>query len=178
MNAPPDPTAAAPFELQADAQLVHLLADRFYEDHGIDLGDDRTALLRLLQAARSARRDLLAADHAEVSIPQIATDADGRPLSLTDTITRRDQRQAQANEDVWDTRDKLEAILFDQGMRPAPASSTPVVAYAAATAVARARSSLWSTWGRSIVARTSVAPAPKRNARVRAIVARSVGVVP
>jgi penicillin-binding protein 1A len=118
VNVPPN-LGTDPFELEADAQLVHLLADRFYEDEGVDLGDDRVALLRLLQAARSARRELATADHAEVSIPFIATGPRGQPLSLNDTITRRDQRQAQANEGFWDTLDKLEAILFEQGAQPA-----------------------------------------------------------
>ena len=46
----------------------------------------------------------------------------GRPLSLTDTVTRRDQRSAQANEEFWSTLDKLEAIMFEQGAQPAKAN--------------------------------------------------------
>ena len=151
MNAPPN-VSSDPFELEADAQLVHLLADRFYEDEGVDLTEDRLALLRLLQAARVARRDLLAGDVAVVDIPDIANDGPKGyrgPLTLKDTITRRDQRRAQDDENFWDTLDKLEAVLFDQGARPGAAqpaaASLEPAGYSTNLPVARRRFA-WTRW--------------------------------
>ncbi len=143
----PSDTSTDPFELEADAQLVHLLADRFYEDEGVDLTDDRLALLRLLQAARIARRDLAVQETADVAIPHIANDG-RRPLDLNDTITRRDQRRAQADENFWDTLDKLEAILFNQGARPGAAhqvSAPEPATYSTNLPVAKRRID-WTRW--------------------------------
>ncbi|MES2753120.1 MAG: PBP1A family penicillin-binding protein [Pseudomonadota bacterium] len=146
-----------PFELEADAPLVHLLLERFAEDEGIDLSDDRLALMRLLQAARAARADLGLHDVAEVTIPFLCNDAKGRPLSLQDTITRRDQRRAQADEGFWGTLDTLEAVLFDQGARPAPAPAaeplvltTPAGGYSTNLPVVRKS----RRWGRLLVRAT------------------------
>ena len=111
-------TTSDPFELEVDAQLVHLLVERFAEDEGYDLREDRLALLRLLQAAREARARLAVTESADVSIPFVCNDDKGRPLSLRDTITRRDLRRAQARDDFWDTLDRLQDVLMEGGARP------------------------------------------------------------
>ena len=148
MNAPPDGLGTDPFELEADAQLVHLLIARFEEDEGVDLSGDRLALLRLLQAAREARRELAVRDHAEVALPFICN-ANGRPRSLRDTITRRDQRQAQADDGFWDTLDQLQAILSEQGRTTVePVRADPVgpeTAYPANLPAER-RPRRWGRW--------------------------------
>ena len=98
MNANPQGLVTDPFELEADAQLVHLLADRFYDDTGLDPTDDRLALVRLMQAARQARRDLKAGDHATIEVPVVMRDGDGKALPFRDTLTRRDLKTLRAPE--------------------------------------------------------------------------------
>lgn len=136
MNVHPQGLVTDPFELEADAQLVHLLADRFYEDTGLDPTDDRMALVRLMQAARQARRELAVDDHATVDVPVVMRDGQGRALPFHDTLTRRDLKAAQGDDTYWDTHDKLQALFAEhrgqppraESAAPPPAAPAPVAA--------------------------------------------------
>ena len=136
MNATPQGLVTDPFELEADAQLVHLLADRFYDDTGLDPTDDKLALVRLMQAARQARRELKAGDTATVDVPVVMRDGDGKALPFRDTLTRRDLKTAQADDTYWDTHDKLQALFAEHRGQVPEAGPPPAAPAAPLTAAA------------------------------------------
>jgi len=55
-----------------DNRLVDWLADRFNEQHGIDLREDRMTLHRLKEAAESAKCELSFTDKVDITIPHIS----------------------------------------------------------------------------------------------------------
>jgi molecular chaperone DnaK len=72
-----------------DNALVDLLADRFKEDTGIDLRQDRMALQRLKEQAEKAKHELSSALETDINLPFIAADASG-PKHLETTVKRSD----------------------------------------------------------------------------------------
>jgi molecular chaperone DnaK len=72
-----------------DNALVDLLADRFKEDTGIDLRQDRMALQRLKEQAEKAKHELSSSLETDINLPFIAADASG-PKHLETTVKRSD----------------------------------------------------------------------------------------
>lgn len=72
-----------------DQKLIDLLAQEFYEEHGIDLRKDRMALQRLKEAAEKAKHELSSSLETEANIPFVATGKAG-PLHLQRAIKRSD----------------------------------------------------------------------------------------
>ena len=70
-----------------DQRVIDWLADKFQADNGIDLRKDAMALQRLKEAAENAKKELSAAQQANVNLPFITADATG-PKHLDYTITR------------------------------------------------------------------------------------------
>ncbi len=70
-----------------DQRVITWLADKFQSDNGIDLRKDAMALQRLKEAAENAKKELSAAQQANVNLPFITADATG-PKHLDYTITR------------------------------------------------------------------------------------------
>lgn len=70
-----------------DERVATHLADVFKREHGVDLKRDRTAMQRIREAAREAKKDLSALDTAHVNLPFLAQGAQG-PLHLETTLTR------------------------------------------------------------------------------------------
>ncbi len=70
-----------------DQRVITWLADKFQSDNGIDLRQDAMALQRLKEAAENAKKELSAAQQANVNLPFITADATG-PKHLDYTITR------------------------------------------------------------------------------------------
>jgi molecular chaperone DnaK len=70
-----------------DQRIVDWLADGFLKLHGIDLRRDRQALQRLLEVAEKAKQELSGTQRTQISLPFIATAAEG-PLHLETTIDR------------------------------------------------------------------------------------------
>ncbi len=70
-----------------DQRVINWLADKFQADNGIDLRKDAMALQRLKEAAENAKKELSAAQQANVNLPFITADATG-PKHLDYTITR------------------------------------------------------------------------------------------
>ena len=63
------------------------MADKFQQDNGIDLRKDPMALQRLKEAAENAKKELSAAQQADINLPFITADATG-PKHLNYTLTR------------------------------------------------------------------------------------------
>ena len=70
-----------------DQRVIDWLADKFQKDNGIDLRKDPMALQRLKEAAENAKKELSAAQQAQVNLPFITADASG-PKHLDYTLTR------------------------------------------------------------------------------------------
>ena len=70
-----------------DQRVIDWAADKFQQDNGIDLRKDPMALQRLKEAAENAKKELSAAQQADLNLPFITADASG-PKHLNYTLTR------------------------------------------------------------------------------------------
>ena len=70
-----------------DQRVIDWMADKFQQENGIDLRRDPMALQRLKDAAENAKKELSAAQQAEINLPFITADATG-PKHLNYTLTR------------------------------------------------------------------------------------------
>jgi len=70
-----------------DHAIIDWLAERFEDDHGIDLREDRQALQRLKDAAEEAKIELSSRKETEINLPFI-TATDGGPIHLEESLTR------------------------------------------------------------------------------------------
>jgi molecular chaperone DnaK len=70
-----------------DQRIVQWIIEEFKKDQGIDLGQDRSALQRLREAAEKAKIELSNVMETEVSLPFITADASG-PKHLQLKLTR------------------------------------------------------------------------------------------
>ncbi len=70
-----------------DQRIMEWLIAEFKKDQGIDLGNDKTALQRLKEAAEKAKVELSSVQQTEVNLPFITADASG-PKHLNITLTR------------------------------------------------------------------------------------------
>ncbi len=73
--------------MEFDARIGNLLAERFEEEHGVDLADDPNAQQRIRDAAESAKIALSSAQQTQVVLPFLAL-RDGQPLDLRATLGR------------------------------------------------------------------------------------------
>jgi molecular chaperone DnaK len=72
-----------------DAAVIDHLADGFLREHGVDLRKNRETLAKLAEAAQRAKHELSWSLSTEVHLPFLTT-AQGRPLHLQATVTRRE----------------------------------------------------------------------------------------
>ncbi|MCR5393073.1 MAG: molecular chaperone DnaK [Olsenella sp.] len=70
-----------------DQRVIDWAADKFQQENGIDLRKDPMALQRLKEAAENAKKELSAAQQADMNLPFITADATG-PKHLNYTLTR------------------------------------------------------------------------------------------
>ncbi|KZR64178.1 molecular chaperone DnaK [Prochlorococcus sp. MIT 1306] len=70
-----------------DQRIVDWLAEAFKTKHGLDLRRDRQALQRLIEAAEKAKQELSGVLSTPISLPFIATGADG-PLHIETSLDR------------------------------------------------------------------------------------------
>ena len=70
-----------------DQRVIDWAADKFQQENGIDLRKDPMALQRLKEAAENAKKELSAAQQADINLPFITADATG-PKHLNYTLTR------------------------------------------------------------------------------------------
>ncbi|WP_114992838.1 molecular chaperone DnaK [Synechococcus sp. UW179A] len=70
-----------------DQRIVDWLAEAFLKEHDVDLRRDRQALQRLTEAAEKAKQELSGVTSTPISLPFIATGADG-PLHIETTLDR------------------------------------------------------------------------------------------
>ena len=70
-----------------DQRVIDWMADKFQQENNIDLRKDPMALQRLKEAAENAKKELSAAQQADINLPFITADATG-PKHLNYTLTR------------------------------------------------------------------------------------------
>jgi len=99
-----------------DSALVTHLADRFQQDTGIDLRQDRGALQRLREQAEKAKHELSTSLETEINLPFLAADADG-PKHLVTTV-KRSEFEILVSELVDGTLEPCQRALNDAGLKP------------------------------------------------------------
>jgi len=70
-----------------DRAIVDYLADKFKEEHGIDLRENKKALQRLTEAAEKAKMELSSAMQTSIDLPYI-TVVNNEPKHIQETLTR------------------------------------------------------------------------------------------
>jgi molecular chaperone DnaK len=70
-----------------DDRLIDLLAEEFLAAHGQNLRKNPQTFERLKLAAENAKKQLSLEDTVQIEIPAITTDAEGRELSVSRTLT-------------------------------------------------------------------------------------------
>ena len=70
-----------------DQRVIDWMADKFQQEHGVDLRQDPMALQRLKEAAENAKKELSAAQQTTINLPFITMNQSG-PLHLNYTLTR------------------------------------------------------------------------------------------
>jgi len=100
------------------------LCSEFERDQGIDLRHDHMAMLRLIDAAETARVELSTVQQTEVNLPFITRDASG-PKHLTITLTR--SKLEQVNRILLDVTPLTIGIESPEGvMKPLIPRNTPI----------------------------------------------------
>jgi molecular chaperone DnaK len=97
-----------------DVRIMDHLADKFKQDNGIDLRNDRQALQRLKEVAEKAKIELSTTMQTEINLPYITADATG-PKHLVMTLTRAKLEQL-TGDLVERTVAPMKQALSDAGM--------------------------------------------------------------
>jgi molecular chaperone DnaK len=97
-----------------DEKVISWLAEKFKNNNGIDLSQDKMALQRLKEAAEKAKIELSSSTTATINLPYITAGAAG-PLHLDESLTRAQFEQLTA--DLMErARKPFEAVLKDSGI--------------------------------------------------------------
>ena len=99
-----------------DNAVLSYLADEFKTQSGIDLRNDKMAMMRLKDAAEKAKIELSNLFTTDISLPFIASDASG-PKHLQMTLTRTKLEQL-ALPIVQKVRDPILRVLTDAKLQP------------------------------------------------------------
>ena len=98
-----------------DKRVVDWVRDRFEQEQGIDLREDRVAMQRLREAAEQAKIELSTRLQTEINLPFIAMDGGG-PKHLNVTLTR--SKLEQLVEDLIErTVEPSRQALLDAGLK-------------------------------------------------------------
>ena len=97
-----------------DEKVISWLVEKFKNNNGIDLSQDKMALQRLKEAAEKAKIELSSSTTATINLPYITAGAAG-PLHLDESLTRAQFEQLTA--DLMErARKPFEAVLKDSGI--------------------------------------------------------------
>jgi len=99
-----------------DQRIIEWLIDEFYKETGIDLKKDRNALQRLKEAAEKAKKELSTLMETTISLPFIASDAQG-PKHLEKSLTRA-RLEAMSRDLIDRTIEICKKALQDANLRP------------------------------------------------------------
>lgn len=97
-----------------DQAIIDWLLERFKEEHGIDLREDRQALQRIRDAAEEAKKDLSSRKKTNINLPFIAASDETGPIHLEEELTR-DTFEDLTEDLVERTVDPTEQAMDDAG---------------------------------------------------------------
>jgi molecular chaperone DnaK len=109
-----------------DRRILDSLADRFLQEHEIDLRSDKLALQRLKEAAEKAKHELSSSLDTEINLPFIAQSARGEPLHIVKTMTRM-ELELLTFDLVEKTLEPCQKALGDAKLTPADIHSVILV---------------------------------------------------
>src|ERR671928_1768941 len=99
-----------------DDRIIGWMADKFKEETGIDLRQDRLALQRLKEAAERAKCDLSSVSETNINLPFIAADASG-PKHFSKSLTR-EVFEGLISDLVERTVEPCQKALWDAKLQP------------------------------------------------------------
>lgn len=100
-----------------DQRILDWLIDRFAQEYGMDLRQDRMALQRLKDASEKAKCELSHVLETEINLPFIISDAKGEPLHLQSLLSR--QKLEELTRDLVErTVDITKSALEEAQMKP------------------------------------------------------------
>jgi len=124
-----------------DQAIIDWICDKFKQDQGIDLKNDRMALQRLRESAERAKIELSTLMQTEINLPFITADASG-PKHLVETLQRSTMEQLvddlvkktivpckKAMEDAGVSKGEIAEIILVGGMTRMPAVQQAVEEY-------------------------------------------------
>lgn len=76
-----------------DQRITDWLTEKFQQEHGINLAQDRMAMQRMRDAAEKAKCELSTVLETEINLPFILSNARGEPLHLTKPLSRQQLEQ-------------------------------------------------------------------------------------
>ena len=116
-----------------DRRIIDWIADKFQQENGVDLRQDKMALQRLRDAAEQAKIELSSAQQTHINLPYITADASG-PKHIDYTLTRAEFERItsdllarcqppveQAMKDAKLTMDDIAQVLMVGGSSRMPA---------------------------------------------------------
>jgi len=109
-----------------DSRIMEWVLDEFYQEHGIDLREDKMAIQRLKDAAESAKISLSTVQETEINLPFIATDDKKQPLHIQKKISREDL-EGMVEDLIERTVDICARALRDANMKPEDLDSVLLV---------------------------------------------------
>jgi molecular chaperone DnaK len=99
-----------------DERIMDWMVDKFREDTGLDLRQDRLALQRLKEAAERAKCELSSVAETNINLPFIAADASG-PKHFNKVLTR-DEFETLVADLVEQTIEPCQKALWDAKLQP------------------------------------------------------------
>ncbi len=99
-----------------DERIINWMADKFREDTGLDLRQDRLALQRLKEAAERAKCELSSVTETNINLPFIAADASG-PKHFNQMLSREEFEKLVADL-VEQTIEPCQKALWDAKLQP------------------------------------------------------------
>lgn len=99
-----------------DERIMDWMVDKFREDTGLDLRQDRLALQRLKEAAERAKCELSSVTETNINLPFIAADASG-PKHFNKVLTR-DEFEKLVADLVEQTIEPCQKALWDAKLQP------------------------------------------------------------
>lgn len=99
-----------------DHRIINWLLEKFADEHGINLKNDRLALQRLKEAAERAKCELSTVSETTVNLPFIAADSSG-PKHIN-TVLTRDKFEELVQDLVEQSVEPCQKALWDAKLQP------------------------------------------------------------
>lgn len=96
--------------------IIDMLADEFWNKHGIDIRHDNMALQRLKEVAEKSKCELSTLQETKITLPFIAVDSSG-PKHL-ERILSRSELENISRDLICETLEPCKAVLKEVGLQP------------------------------------------------------------